>query len=250
MPTAYFRVYADLNDFLPDHRKQVAFRESFSAHETIKHILESLGIPHPEISLILINGRGAKFEERPEDRDRISVYPAFRRLITKNDSRIKPRTPDHPIFVLDSHLGKLAGNLRILGFDAKYQNDFADRELASIAVDENRVLLTRDRGLLKRKEIRWGFIPRDDDPWKQTLSVIRRFDLSEKIKPFSRCARCNGILKTVSKREIKDELEPLTRRYYQKFKRCDSCQQVYWKGSHFRDLDSFVQSMILQGKGR
>lgn len=248
MLTAFFRVYAELNDFLPDHRKQVVFRENFSEYESIKHVLESLGIPHPEISLILINGQAVKFSERPDDRDLISVYPAFRNLETDSDDRIKPPRPSCPKFILDSHLGKLAGNLRILGFDVKYQNNFADQELALLAVDENRILLTRDRGLLKRKEIHWGYIVRDDDPWRQTLSVIKRFDLGEEIQPFIRCARCNGILLSVKKQEVWDQLEPLTRRYYQDFKRCDSCQQVYWKGSHFRELDGFVRTMMIQGK--
>ena len=246
MPTATFRLYAELNDFLPGRKKQGEFQEQFSSHETLKHILESLGVPHPEIDLILVNGRSRGFDERIQEGDRVSVYPLFRNLPVGKVSQVRPHPVPEPKFLLDNHLGKLARYLRLLGFDAAYQNHYDDHELARMAAEQERIMLTRDRGLLKRNQVSHGFILRSDDPLEQAVSVVRRYQLLEKLDPFTRCANCNGLLEPVSKGEVLPELEPLTKKYYHRFQRCRGCGQVYWEGTHFRRLNRFVKEI----KGR
>jgi len=243
VPQAEFRVYGELNFFLPKQRKGGPFRKTFQAHETVKHILEEIGIPHPEISLLLINGQSRGFDAPVHDQDRVSVYPPFQVLEVSGLSNVPTMPEGEKKFLLDSHLGKLAKNLRLLGFDTRYQNDFTDPELSELSVQENRILLTRDRGLLKRKQVRWGYLVREDDPWEQTISVVMRYNLVERLRPYTRCARCNGRLVEVDKQTVLDQLEPLTRKYYQDFTRCSGCGQVYWKGSHFDKLTERVSQV-------
>jgi len=243
MPAAVFRVYGILNDFLPERRKGVSFQAEFAAHETVKHILEAIGIPHPEIGLLLINGESSGLQVRLKEKDRVSVYPPFQHLDIGPVTKLETVPEGEKKFILDSHLGKLANNLRLLGFDTRYRNDFSDPELSELSVQEKRILLTRDRGLLKRKQVRWGYLVREDDPWEQTLSVVLRYNLGGQIKPFTRCARCNGILTEVKKDAVLDQLEPLTTKYYQEFSRCENCGQVYWRGSHFEKLTEKVETV-------
>lgn len=250
MPAAVFRVYGDLNDFLGEGKRGNAFLEEFASHETVKHVLETIGIPHPEIGLLLVNGESSGFEKLLHQGDRISAYPLFRQLDIDGLTKV-PTLPEGKLkFVLDSHLGTLAKNLRLFGFDARYRNDYSDPELSEISARELRILLTRDRGLLKRKQVQWGYLVREDDPWQQTRSVVLRYNLSQDFEPFSRCVRCNGLLDRVEKAEILHQLEPLTRKFYQKFSRCRECGQIYWKGSHVRELDRRIQAAAGLQKGK
>jgi hypothetical protein len=243
VPRAVFRAYGELNFFLPEEKRGTAFQKLFQAHETVKHILEAIGIPHPEVSLLLINGKSCGFDAPVHDQDRVSVYPPFQVLQVDRFSKVPTIPEGAKKFLLDSHLGKLAKNLRLLGFDTRYQNDYSDPELSELSWRENRILLTRDRGLLKRKQVRWGYLVREDDPWEQTISVVMRYNLAERLQPFTRCARCNGRLEKVDKGAVLDQLEPLTRKYYQDFSRCRACGQVYWKGSHFDRLTGRVNQL-------
>ncbi len=202
MPHANFRIYAELNYFLPPEKRQVSFELHFAGHETVKHLLESLGIPHTEVDLILANGVSVDFAYQVEEGDRVSVYPVFEALDVASVTEVRPEPLREPRFVLDSHLRKLAGYLRLLGFDTLYENDFDDAELAEISSSEERILLTRDRGLLKRKIVTHGYCVRDSDPRAQIVDVLRRFDLGNMAAPFARCARCNGILEPVPKEEV------------------------------------------------
>lgn len=194
--------------------------------------------------MILINGQSVGFEGTVKEGDRVSVYPMFEALDISNLTEVRPEPLREPKFVLDNHLGKLAGYLRLLGFDTVYRNDFADPELASISSQKDRILLTRDRGLLKRKEVTHGYCVRADDPQQQLLEVLRRFDIAAMADPYSRCARCNGLLAPVSKEKVLDRLKPLTKKYYDRFMQCQSCQQVYWEGSHFDDLNDFLSRVV------
>jgi uncharacterized protein with PIN domain len=242
VPAAGFRVYGELNDFLPEGKRGRPFREEFASHETVKHVLETIGIPHPEIELLLINGESSSFGERLHDGDWVSAYPPFRRLDIREVTQVQTLPEGKLKFVLDSHLGTLAKNLRLLGFDTRYRNDYSDPELSEISAREGRILLTRDLGLLKRKQVRWGYLIREDDPWQQTRSVVLRYNLEAELEPFSRCVRCNGRLDKVEKDEVLDQLEPLTRKYYQNFSQCRECGQVYWKGSHFSELSQRIEA--------
>jgi len=247
MPTATFRFYAELNDFLPEHQRRVDFEHRFGAHETIKHIIETLGVPHTEVDLILADGESVDFGYRVPDGAQMSIYPVFESLNIAQISRVRPKPLRELRFVLDIHLGKLAAYLRLLGFDCLYRNDFEDQELAEISSQQKRILLTRDRGLLKRGQVTHGYCVRTKDPQKQIQEIIQRFDLADLARPFSRCAHCNGLLRPVPKAEVFDRLEPKTKLYYDEFQICQNCDQIYWKGSHFRHMEGFIEDIIEKG---
>ncbi len=244
MPQATFRFYAELNDFLPRNQQKVDFVYQFGGHETVKHIIESLGVPHTEVDLILVNGESVDFGSKMRDQDRVSVYPVFESLNIEQVSQVRPKPLREPRFVLDNHLGKLAGYLRHLGFDTLYRNDFDDPELAEISSERGRILLTRDRGLLKRSLVTHGYCVRSKHPRKQIKEVMDRFDLVSLAAPFSRCARCNGLLHPVPKAEVFDRLESKTKLYFDEFRICEDCEQIYWKGSHFYLMKRFIDQIL------
>jgi uncharacterized protein with PIN domain/sulfur carrier protein ThiS len=237
------RFYAELNYFLPANRRQVDFECTCESGTSIKHLVEALGVPHTEIDLLLVNGAPVDFSYPVQDGDRISVYPVFESLDLSPLAHLRPQPLREPRFVLDAHLGKLAVFLRMLGFDALYRNDYGDEELARISSQEQRILLTRDRGLLKRSLVTHGYCIRQDDPRQQIAEVLQRFDLYHLVAPFQRCLRCNGLLETVDKDAIFDQLQPDTRQYFQEFRRCQACGQIYWKGSHYQRMQQMIESI-------
>ncbi len=228
---ASFTFFGELNDFLPHYRKNTSFTVNFEAHQTIKHLIESIGIPHTEFGRILVNGQLADTADRLQDGDTVEAFPAEALL------------PGEPFFVLDNHLGQLAIYLRMLGFDSLYRNDYQDDELTRISTEDGRVLLTRDRRLLMRKAIRHGYCIHQTDPRQQAVEVLRRFKLFGQVKPFQRCLRCNTPLQVVSKKEIIERLEPLTKIYYDDFRICPSCNQIYWKGSHYGHMQEMIREL-------
>jgi len=237
------RAYAELNDFLGTESRGVTVRRPFRPHQTVKDVLEALGIPHTEVDLILVNGNAEDFAHRPTSGDRIAAYPMFVTLDVGSTARLRPVPLRDPRFVIDVNLGRLARLLRVLGFDVWWSSDADDQTLADLSLGQQRILLTRDRGLLKRRAITHGLFVRSDHPEEQTLEVIRRLDLRHRLAPFTRCVRCNGRLFSVSKEEVIDHLEPLTRLYYDDFSRCTECGRIYWRGSHRARLVSFVEGL-------
>jgi len=250
MKRARFRFYAELNDFLPPDRRQVAFTHSFKGRVSVKDMIESLGAPHTEVDLILVNGDSVGFSYLVQDGDRLSIYPVFEAVDITPLVRLRPKPLREPRFVLDTHLGRLASYLRMLGFDTLYRNDFPDPELARISSDEGRILLTRDRGLLKRAVVTHGYCVRETNPRAQIVEVLRRFDLFGAVTPFCRCMSCNGSLQPVSKQAIGNRLPPKTREYYDEFRVCGGCEQVYWKGSHYQRMREFIAWVLEQEPGR
>lgn len=244
MSQASFRFYAELNDFLPPERRMVTFVHRFDAPASVKDMIEALGVPHTEVDLILANGQSVGFGYLVQDGDRISVYPMFESLDIAPVLRVRPQPLRQARFVLDTHLGKLAAYLRLLGFDSFYRNDASDDELARLSVQERRILLTRDRGLLKRSEVTHGYCVRSTDPREQVAEVIRRFDLSGAIQPFRRCLKCNGILRPVTKTTVLDRLPALTRQYYDQYSLCEACGKVYWPGPHYRRMQQLIQDLL------
>jgi uncharacterized protein len=244
-PASYVevRAYAELNDFLPPESRRVTVRRPFRSHQTVKDVLEAMGIPHTEIDLILVNGSPQNFGYRPAVGDRIAAYPMFEALDIGSTARLRPVPLRDPRFVVDVNLGRLARLLRLLGFDVCWSSDADDPTLADISLGEHRILLTRDRGLLKRRAITHGLFVHSQHPEEQTLEVLRRLDLQQRLAPFTRCVRCNGRLAAVSKDEVIDHLEPLTRRYYDEFRRCPDCGRIYWAGSHHARLVSLVERL-------
>jgi uncharacterized protein with PIN domain len=240
------RAYAELNDFLAPESRGVTVRRPFRAHQTVKDVLEAMGIPHTEVDLILVNGEPQGFSYRPSIGDRIAAYPMFEALDIGSSARLRPVPLRDPRFVVDVNLGRLARLLRLLGFDVWWSSDADDKTLADISLEQQRILLTRDRGLLKRRAITHGLFIRSDDAEEQALEVIRRLDLEQRLAPLTRCVRCNGRLAAVTKDEVIDHLEPLTRKYYEEFSRCAECGRIYWPGSHHAKLVRLVERLRSQ----
>jgi uncharacterized protein with PIN domain len=244
MSTVFFYFYEELNDFFQYELFDIPIEVDFNSHETVKHIIETLGVPHTEVGVIIINGNSVGFDHKPNPDDIIYVYPSVDDVEVRPVINLQPKPMEEFRFVLDGHLGKLAGYLRLLGFDTLYQNDYDDAELAKISSLERRMLLTRDRGLLKRAEVVYGYFVREKSPRKQLSEVVNRFDLKELAKPFHRCSNCNGLLVRVDKGNIIDRLAPKTKLYYEDFRICDKCDQIYWKGSHFEKMEYFFSSIL------
>jgi uncharacterized protein with PIN domain len=244
MALVTIRFYAELNDFLEPNRRQLAFEQTSTGRQSIKDMIEALGVPHTEVDLILVNGRSVDFSYLVEERDRISVFPVFESVDIKPLVRVRPRPLRVTRFVLDTHLGRLATYLRLLGFDSLYRNDFDDAELVRISTGERRALLTRDRGVLKRKAVTHGYYVRETHPRRQLVEVLRRFDLARSATPFARCLSCNERLRSVPKETVEDRLPERTRLYYDEFKICPGCDRILWQGSHYRRMRRFVVAVL------
>jgi uncharacterized protein with PIN domain len=243
MPHAHFRFYADLNDFLPREKQGVPFLFPFKGRPAVKDTLEALGVPHPEVDLILANAAVVTFAYHLMHGDEISVYPMFRQIDLSPLSRLRSGPPPQR-FVLDTHLGRLAAYLRMCGFDTRYRNDFDDRTLADISSREGRVLLTRDRGLLKRRVVVFGYCLRSTNPRMQLIEVLRRYRLFTALIPFRRCMRCNGLLTAATPAQVAARVPPRTRAHFTRFRLCDSCGQVYWRGAHYDRMQRFLTAIV------
>ena len=236
----WFRFYEELNDFLPKKRKKVRFQVKYEQKQSIKDAIESLGIPHTEVDLILVNGQSVSFSYHILPDDQISVYPVFESLDISQITHLRNEPLRNPSFILDVHLGKLAKYLRMTGFDTLYENWFDDNEIVEISIRENRIILTRDVGLLKHKTVTHGYWIRSQKPVEQFKETARRFDLFSKFKPFRRCTVCNGFVKETSKQSVIHQLKPRTKIYFDEFFKCSSCGKVYWKGSHFARMQKLI----------
>jgi uncharacterized protein with PIN domain len=228
MPRAQFRFYAELNDFLPPERRFVPFDYDFLDVATVKDRVESFGVPHTEIDLILANGEPVDFNYRVQDGDRISVYPVFEAFDIAPVNRLRPEPLRDPRFVLDVHLGRLARYMRMLGFDAAWQAGATDPELARISKEEHRILLTRDVGLLKRGAVTHGYWVRETAPRLQIAEVVSRFDLVRRAAPFTRCMHCNLPLSRVTGL----------------LHRCAACGRVFWQGSHYDRMQRLIDGIM------
>jgi uncharacterized protein with PIN domain len=244
MITAQFQFCENLNDFLPIRRQKVRFPASFSESASIKDAIESLGIPHTEIGAIIVNGASVDFTYCLKSNDEVAVYPDEKLPDLEPLVRLRPLPPRPAAFICDVHLGRLGRILRILGFDTLYRIDFADSEIAVIARQEGRIVLTRDRGILKRREVTHGYCVRSDDRREQVREVLRRFNLAGMVDPFTRCADCNGNIEPLEKSAIIDRLEEKTKQYYEEFSRCRDCRKLFWKGSHYQKLKIMMEELI------
>jgi uncharacterized protein with PIN domain len=243
MQQAWFRFYEELNDFLPAFRKKQSFLHVFEGTPSVKDVIESFGVPHSEIDIILVNGVSVDFSYKVRDADSISVYPVFESIDVKDIQHLREKPLRDVKFILDVHLGKLAKYLRLLGFDSLYETTFSDYEIVERSLQDKRVILTRDKILLRNKKVTHGFWIRSDDPVSQVREVIERLDLSKKIEPFTRCLECNSLIKPVEKEAIENRLPPKTKLYYNEFFICMSCSRIYWKGSHYGRMKKFTESL-------
>lgn len=246
MGTSSFRFYEELNDFLPPARRKREFRHSFKGHPSVKDTIESLGVPHTEVDLILIDGVSVSFGRQLFGGERVSVYPVFEALDISPVTRLRPEPLRRPSFVLDVHVGRLAGYLRLLGFDALYRNDYDDTEIIRLSLAEHRIILTRDLGILKNRIVTHGYWLRSQRPLEQLREVLGRFDLRRAARPFTRCPVCNAPLERVAKATIESLLPEKTRELYEEFSRCTACGKIYWKGAHYEKLVELVKSHTAQ----
>ncbi|TFW19068.1 twitching motility protein PilT [Massilia arenosa] len=239
--TATFRFYEELNDFLaPQHRKRdVTLRCAECA--TTKHMIEALGVPHTEVELILVNGESAGLDRLIEEGDRIAVYPKFERFDITGLLRVRERPLRSPRFVADAHVGGLARLLRMAGFDTLYDNNYHDAEIEMLAEAQQRIILTRDRDLLKRGSVTHGCYVRALKPEPQFREIMDRLDLHSLARPFTLCLHCNAPLRPIPKAEVEEQLPPLVRAGQQDFVTCEVCRRVYWKGTHWQRMAALLQ---------
>jgi len=240
--------HGDLHVFLGSRAASDAvFERRLTEKTSIKDVIESCGVPHSEVDLILVDEQPVGFNQTLANEAKVKVFPVENRDTDHTAKRLQ--TTGTSRFVADGHLGRLTRNLRLLGFDVTYDPTADDRQLLEVMVRENRVLLTRDRRLLMHAIVQHGYCPRSQNADEQTIEVVRRFGLLELIAPFTRCLRCNASLEEAAKTEIIDKLEPLTKIYYHQFRRCPECKQIYWSGSHFPKLQKRIEEIRSRVRG-
>jgi hypothetical protein len=239
------RFYEELNDFLPPGMRKRDVDCSFHGKRSVKDLIESLGVPHVEVDLILVNGASVDFAFPVGDGDRISVYPVFESLSLEGVTRLRPSPLRDTKFVLDVHLRKLARRLRLLGFDTDWEAGRGDAALAEIAERERRILLTRDRRLLMRRNVSRGIIIRNTDTGRQLAEVLERLQLQPLCRPFTRCTECNGEMEALDYEggeflAVRETIPPGVLSWCQEFFRCRRCGKVYWNGDHYDRLKEIV----------
>ncbi len=242
---AILRFYAELNDLLPAHRrreKEHLFR--FYGRNTVKDAIEAYDVPHTQVDLILVNEEPVTFDYLLQPGDRVAVYPVFESMDISGVTALRPAPLRKTAFILDVHLGKLARLMRTAGLDTLYRNDYDDEEIIHIALEEDRIILTRDKGILKHRVVTHGHWIHATRPRDQFVEVLRRFDLTGALQPFSRCTWCNAPLQPVEKEEIVHRLEPMTRENYTLFMRCPVCDRIYWQGCHYEKMKQRLDGMI------
>lgn len=242
--TVTFRFYEELNDFLPPERRRRDFTSPCARAATTKHMIEALGVPHTEVELILVNGASVGFDRLLQQGDRVAVYPKFETLDVTPLLRVREFPLRAIRFVADAHLGGLAHLLRMTGFDTLYDNNFHDTEIEVIAMREGRTVLTRDRELLKRREITHGCYVRALKPAQQLREIFERLDLARSARPFTLCLHCNAPLRAIDKALVLDRVPPAVRDRHQRFSTCASCQRVFWEGSHWQRMRELVGELM------
>ncbi len=240
---ASFRFYAELNDHLPPAQRYTTVEKVFLLPASVKDMIESLGVPHTEVDLVLVNGESSDFSRLIQNGDRVSVYPVFESMDITPVLRLRPDPLRDPKFVLDVHLGRLAGYLRMLGFDTLYANRADDHELVQIAAQQRRILLTRDRGILKYSAVTHGYWLRETDSRRQAEEIVRRFDLARFLRPLTRCMVCNELLRAVPKAEVAGRVPPRILEWCCDFRECPACSRVYWEGSHSHRMRHWIEQL-------
>lgn len=238
------RFYEELNDFLSPEKKKIRFEHSFIDRTAVKDLIESFGVPHTEIDLILVNGKSVTFDYIINDKDDISVYPVFESFDISDVQHLRAGPLRDPKFICDDHLGKLAKNLRMIGIDTTYKKDIPDSAIVEISLRERRVILTRDLGLLKIKTVTHGYYIRNTNPAKQAGEVIAKFQLDKSLKYFSRCLQCNSLLKSIEKDRIVERIPEKVKASQSEFFICSNCDKIYWKGTHYNNMLIKIESLI------
>jgi uncharacterized protein with PIN domain len=243
--TADFRFYEELNDFLRPELRKRTFSHGFNGTPAVKDVIEAIGVPHAEVDLVLIDGESVDFARRLRDGDRVAVYPVFERFDSAPLARLRPRPLRRTRFVLDVHLGTLARYLRLLGFDTLYRNDYDDHQIVRLAHDQSRIILTRDKGVLKHAAVARGRWIRHTRPIEQLRETLAAFDLAGSARPFTRCAVCNGSLRPLARRSVASLVPPRVRERHDQFARCTLCGRIYWPGTHTMRIRKALQDAAI-----
>ena len=230
------RFYAELNDFLPSARRGREFAVGCAGTATAKHVIEAIGVPHTEVELILVDGAAARFSQRLHDGQRVSVYPGFHAFAVPAAWRAGGPVRQDFRFIADAHLGGLARMLRMAGFNTLYRNDYADCEIAQLASAHGRIVLTRDRDLLKHRAVERGCFVRATRAPAQFNELIRRYGLAGAAQPFTRCLLCNSTLQAADAQSVRDRLPPSVLARRLQVSLCPDCRRVYWRGTHWQRM--------------
>jgi hypothetical protein len=244
LAVAQFRFYEELNDFIAPGRRKREFEFSCARAATVKNAIEAIGVPHTEVELILVNGVSVDFSYRVRDGDRFSVYPMFEAFDVAPLLRVRERVLRTPRFIADAHLGGLARLLRMLGLDTLYDNTFTDAEIRRRAATEGRIVLTRDRDLLKCADVTHGCYVHALKPQDQLREVVERLQLAGQSKPLSLCLHCNLPLQPIAKELVLDRLPPCVAAHQNKFRHCPGCDRVYWQGDHYRRMTELLNGLV------
>ena len=242
--TVRLRFHGDLDFFVRSKTRSRIVERSLSEKTSVKDVIESCGVPHPEVDVVVVDGQSVGFDHTVAAEAEVEIFSAENRGTLNTEKHLQ--VSDISRFVADGHLGTLARTLRLLGFDVVYDQRADDRHLLEVMARQSRALLTRDRRLLMHTVVQHGYCPRSQNAEEQTIEVVRRFNLLNLIAPFTRCLRCNALLEDVTKSDIIDDLEPLTKIHYQQFRRCAGCSQIYWGGSHFQKLQKRITNIQLR----
>ena len=233
---AEFRFYEELNDFLPAAHKKASFLSPFFGNPSVKDTIQSMGVPHTAIDLILVDGQSVDFSHRLRGGERVAVYPVFERLDISPVIHLRPSPLRRTMFILDVHLGKLTRYLRMLGFDATYDRDWDDVTIIDVSLRQHRIILTRDLGILKQSRVTHGYWLRNSEPRQQLQEVLHALDLRRQVKPFTRCMDCNGGIRPVKKAAIREKIDPAIFQRFSEFRQCQACLKIYWRGPHYEEM--------------
>lgn len=232
-----FYLNGDLPELLHrNHKGRDTIGLEVTRRTSIKDMLESIGLPHTEIGALRLADTMLDFSHIVEPGREYVVQPVPEPWDVTVPTVLRPDPLPGISFVVDINVGRLAKYLRASGFDVLFDPRWSDKYIASLMKKEKRILLTRDRGLLMRKQVEYGRYVRMTEPAGQLQEVLRLFGLKERIRPFTRCLECNEPLVKVRKQDVYHLLEPLTRKYYDSFSRCPGCGRVYWSGSHIERM--------------
>ncbi|WP_406495036.1 Mut7-C ubiquitin/RNAse domain-containing protein [Streptomyces sp. NBC_01604] len=233
-PEIHVEFVPELALFVPHGRRSGTTPVAADGVSTLGHVVESLGVPLTEVGALVVDGREVTVSHLPAAGESVRVRPIER----------PQRVPGAPLrFLLDVHLGTLARRLRLLGVDTAYEStDIGDPALATRSAAERRVMLSRDRGLLRRRELWAGAYVYSTRPEDQLRDVLDRF--RPELDPWTRCIACNGLLREASKEEVADQLQGGTQRSYDVFAQCRECGRAYWKGAHHEQLEAIVERAL------
>lgn len=243
MKTAHIRFYEELNEFLPLRKRKNKFCVQFSGTPAVKDVIEAQGVPHTEIDLIIINGKSVRFSYKLKGDEEISVYPVFESFDISTFQKLRPKPLRRPKFVLDVHLGTLAKYMRMLDFDVSYRNDYTDNQIINNSLKEKRAILTRFLGILKQTRVTRGYWVRNTNPLIQIEEIVERFNLRNLIKEFTRCIRCNSLLKSIDKEKIFSGIPIKVKALQSEFYICKTCDKIYWKGTHYDKMSLFIEKL-------